>query len=469
MIEIPGYIWTIVELLLTKGNQVYAVGGCIRDSLLGNQPKDIDLTTDVLPNQMLALDRGFRNGYSISVLPVGIEFGTVVFVLQENNNNYRVEVTTMRQDIQCDGRHAKVAFTTDILKDLARRDFTINAMAIQLYANHTQGPIISVPDSLQDTNKETIRAVGLPERRFREDYLRMIRACRFVGYFKDGIIDPVTKDAIKKLSRNIKKVSKERIRDEIKKMMLTCKPSRCIEALRQTGLLRKILPIVADCIGINQNQYHDEQVYDHLLACCDAIPKNRPLLRLAALLHDVGKPITKAGKGKHSTFYNHEVVGAEIAYNWAKQYKFSAKDCEYLSKIVRFHMFHMDYDTKRKTIKRWLAKLNGLFYDIFMLRIADRMGNKAKKGRRLITSYMKRLLQQVKEIKEYKEPLGVNDLAISGKTLLEMGYSPGPLFGKVLHKLLEEVLDDPTKNNADQLKQLATAAMEKYQKSADST
>ena len=459
MLTLPASVKIVASLILSTGGKVYAVGGCIRDTLTNKEPKDIDLATNLSPQSILELDDTGDVGWHISCLPIGIEFGTVVCIVEFNNESnikHRVEVTTLRKDTETDGRHTKVSFFANINEDLERRDFTINAMAINIGDPWASLTIIDPFKGKEDLKNRVIRAVGDPEKRFQEDYLRMIRACRFAGYGDGFTIEPHTWAAITKYKHKLlKHVSIERIREELIKMMKAPHPDKCINALKNTGLLQNVIPPLAKCVGVGQNKFHDEFVYDHCVAVCKHLPADRPILRLAGLLHDVGKPATKDGDGANCSFHNHEVKGARIAYNFMRDYKFSNEDCEYVSLMVRWHMFHFDLDSKKKTIKKWLRKVKGLEEDLFALRVADRAGNKAKVGRPLVTMYMEDLMTKIKEIKEWKEPMSIIDLKISGKDFIAMNYAPGPQFGVVLRALLEAVLDDPSLNETEKLKELA--------------
>jgi putative nucleotidyltransferase with HDIG domain len=452
MLIIPPYIAVVRDLIRKRGGRIYAVGGCIRDMLLGQEPKDIDLATTLVPTDILKLDDTCIGEYYVSAYPIGIEYGTVVFMI----NNKRVEVTTLRKDVKCDGRHSEVEFTDNIHVDLERRDFTINAMA----ADITEGQPLCIIDPFggeQDLKNRTIRAVGNPEERFQEDYLRMVRACRFAGYGDGFTIEPGTWAAITKYKgKLLDHVARERIREELIKMMGTTHPSKCINALKNTGLLEYVIPPINNCVGVEQNRFHAETVYEHCIAVCDHLSPDRPILRLVGLLHDVGKPATKEGDGDNCSFHSHEIKGARLAYNFMRNYlKFGNEECEYASLMIRHHMFHFDLDSKKKTIKRWLRKVKGPYQDLFLLRMADRAGNKAKAGRPLVTTFMEDLLSKIREIEEYEEPMNVADLKISGSDLIAMGHTPGPQFGVVLRALLERVLDEPSLNKAEKLKELA--------------
>jgi len=453
LLDIPPTVQAVVDLIISAGGRVYAVGGCIRDNLRNQSPKDIDLATTLYPTKLLKLDQSQQNGYLIHVVPSGILFGTATFVVQKDGEKTIIEVTTLREDISCNGRKAEVKFTKNILVDLARRDFTINAMAVEFTKNNCSGELIDPFNGQKDLESRIIRAVGDPIVRFKEDYLRTIRACRFAGY--GFYIEHNTKEAITACAPQVLDyVAKERIRDELLKMMATWQPFLCIDALKDTNLLASVIPPLAKCIGVTQNFHHNETVYEHCIAVCNYLLPNNPILRLAGLLHDVGKPEAKVSIGDSCSFHNHEILGARIVYNFAKKYHFSNDDCEYLSTMIRWHMFHFDLDSSKKTIKKWLRKVKGLHTDLLELRKADRAGNKAKIGRPLVTNYMQDLMDKIKEIEDYKEPMKITDLEFSGLDLIAMGYSPGPLFREILGALLERVLDDPSLNTNKALKSI---------------
>ena len=434
----------------------WIVGGAVRDLYTESEPHDIDMCTDAVPSEVESIFLLAGNDeYNYFTRPIGIEFGTIQVVVLDRilAETCEIELTTLRKDLSCDGRWAEVEYTDDIVEDLGRRDFTINAMAMPLDG----GELINPFDGLVDLHNRTIRAVGNADDRFKEDALRMIRACRFAGYDKGYTIEPITWAAIKRNKLLVNNVSRERISMELMKMMAVPKPSKCINALKNAELLELMIPPVAVCVGVEQNQYHDELVYEHCIMACDAAPQDNVRLRLAALLHDVGKPGT-AERDKFDGefhFYNHEVTGATIAYEYLMDYRFGRDIAEYVSLLIRHHMFRFTKETKRKTIKRWMNKLKGYHEDVIKLRLADRAGNRAKRDRPLITQAMRDLLHEIEEIKNTKEPMSLQDLKFSGNDLIEMGYTPGPIFGIVLNQLLERVLDDPETNKLEVLSELA--------------
>lgn len=423
------------------GGNTWVVGGFLREALQENEPKDIDLATDIPPEEILTLDGEIYKETRIQAIPMAIEHGTVLIKTEEET----FEITTLRKDVACDGRHATVEFTKNIEEDLARRDFTVNAMALDLLGNLTEEEIIDPFGGREDLKNGLVKAVGNPEHRFLEDHLRMMRACRFIA--KLGWVEGKTGTAISKLSYKCANLSKERIREEILKMMKQEDIKTALNCMWVWKFFPHTIPPMEACIGVPGGPHHEETVLEHCIDACQAIPKEKPLLRLAALLHDCGKPQT----AKDGTFLQHENIGAEIAETYLKEFKFTNEEVEYVTCMIRHHMFHFDLDTHKRAIKKWLTKINGRWEDLILLRQADRVANKAKKDLPLTTAYMQDLMNKIREIEEFKEPMKVTDLKISGKDLVEMGLTPGPLFGKILNSLLEDVLENPEKNDKEQL------------------
>lgn len=446
--KFPEHINIIHALFRRMGARLFAVGGCVRDSLLSIEPKDIDLATDFTPKEMLSFDGTIEEGWEVKCLPIGVEFGTVVFVFSKGDENHRVEITTLRRDTCCDGRRAKVEFTDCIYEDLERRDLTINAMAIDL---DVPNRIIDPFGGKADLKNHKIRTVGTAVERIKEDFLRMLRACRFVGYHLENTLDSELVRVTRRNAHELKNISKERIREEILKMMKCISPKACVEAMRETGLLVHVIPELAECINIDQNSHHAETVYEHCIDACEALPAEKPLLRLAGLLHDIGKPASKGGEGPNCTFHSHEHFGKDIARNWMERIKFSNEEIKYVCTLIENHMFHFDLKTKRKTLKKWMKTIEGLEMDLMYLRMADRMANKAKANLGPVTFFMWDLAEKIHEIKTHKEPMKIKDLAINGKDLIEIGFKPGPVFSKILNTLLERVLENPELNEKEKL------------------
>lgn len=296
--KIPNEIKSVIEKMKAAGFEAYVVGGPVRDFLLGKTPKDWDITTDARPDEIQAIfPHSFYNN----------TFGTVTVINDqtEDESLKTVEITTYRTESgYSDSRHPdQVAFTPELKEDLKRRDFTINAMALR--PKDGEEIIVDLFEGKEDLAKKQIRAVGNPDERFGEDALRMMRAVRFAVQLRFEI-EEETSASIRKNAANLDKISQERIRDELTKIILSDDPARGIELLRTTGLLRHVIPELEAGVGISQNRHHIYTVYEHSLRALGACPSKKLEVRLAALLHDIAKPQTKAGEGPGSTFYNHD-------------------------------------------------------------------------------------------------------------------------------------------------------------------
>lgn len=422
----------IAKTLKAKGFQAYLVGGCIRDLLLGHEPEEWDITTSAKPDEVTGL---FER-----VIPTGIEYGTVTVLLSDG----QYEVTTFRSDERyIDGRHpANVTFTDDIHKDLSRRDFTINALA---YDPATQ-ELIDDFEGQKDLESKKIRTVGSPVERFSEDGLRPVRACRFAAKL-DFDIEQETFAAIPKTLKVVKKVAPERIHDELVKMLSADKPSIGFELMRRSGLLGLLIPELENCFGVEQPpMYHKYDVYWHSLYSCDAAPKDNYVLRLAALLHDIGKPACKSGY----TFYNHDRVGVEMAERILKRLKFSNDDIKKTTSLIGSHMFDYSSDWGDAAVRRFIRRIGGVenVKDLFALRQSDAKGME----REIEAEYLSELERRIQKIVDEENALDVSDLEANGNDVMQvLNIPPGPKVGEVLNHLLEKVLDDPSLNNRETL------------------
>ena len=431
------------------GVETFFVGGFVRDTLLGVESHDIDLATGARPKQIIKVLHEksccsivLKEKVTFTVLPLGIEYGVVSVVCKTPTITEVFEIASFRKDMACDGRHAVIKYAKTIQEDLARRDLTINAMAMNVTDNCFVDPF----GGKKDLEKKIIRTVGNPTERFNEDYLRMIRAVRFVGTI-GGYLDKDTGIAIQANCGKLSLISKERIRDELLKMLVLDNVKNCILLMDQLGLLARVIPPLTQCIDVGGGCHHSESVFEH---CVDAgcfLPADNPLLRLAGLLHDIGKPTTKEGSGEECSFIQHETVGAKLAEKYLREFKFSSYEVEYVCNIVKNHMFHFELDTKKKAIKKWLVRVGGNWRDLIQLRMADRAANRAKVGKPLVTNFMEDLIEKVSEIENYEEPLRITDLEISGNDLIEkFNLTPGPIFSILLGECLDIVLEDPEKN-----------------------
>ena len=330
--------------------------------------------------------------------------------------------------------------------DLSRRDFTINAMAIEL--QKTKNKVIDIFDGQKDLKKKIIKTVGNPEERFSEDALRMLRAVRFATIL-NFTIEEKTAEAIKKNSIWLEAISKERIRDELLKIIMADKAADGIELLRELGLLKYIVPELLENYGVSQNKHHIYDCYTHALKSLEYTAKKKfnMYVRLAALLHDIAKPKVKAGEGENATFYNHEVVGAKITFQLLNRLKFSKKDVEKITKLVRFHLFYYNVGEVGDSSVRRLVKNVGPenMEELLQVRQADRIGSGVPKAEPYKLRHLKYLIEKVSQ-----DPILPKMLRINGNDLMKiLDIKPGPKIGQLLDILLGYVLDDPKKNNKE--------------------
>jgi len=431
-LKIPAGAGEIIRTLQSGGFQTYLVGGCLRDLLLGKQPQEWDITTSARPDQVSKL--------FARVIPTGIDYGTVTVLLADG----QYEVTTFRCDEKYyDGRHpANVQFTEDIHKDLARRDFTINALAYDPASEE----LIDDFEGQQDLENKIIRTVGDPVERFSEDGLRPIRGCRFAAKLNFSI-EPNTLDAMLKTLNVVQQVAAERVHDELVKLLAAEKPSIGFELMRKAGILNLVLPELEACAGVEQPpQFHKFDVYWHSLYSCDAAPRDNYRVRLAALLHDVGKPSCKVG----FTFYNHDQVGTQAAEALLKRLKFSNDDIKAITNLIGNHMFDYTANWSDAAVRRFIRRIGGVenVKDLFAIRRADAEAMEQVAG----LDYLKELEARIQKVIEEENALHVSDLKISGEDVMrELKILPGPKVGEVLGALLEKVLDDPSLNDRNKL------------------
>lgn len=437
-IETPLYVKFIMDRLEEKGYESYIVGGCIRDILLGNIPNDFDVVTNALPEE---IEEVFKDKKTIDV---GKQFGTIIIHLDEAS----VEITTFRTEGEyVDGRRPEwVKFVSTIEEDLSRRDFTINAMAY----NKDKG-LIDPFGGVEAIGKKVVKCVGNPEKRFIEDYLRILRVVRFSTVL-DFEIEEETFLACKKYGEKISQVSMERINQEFVKILMSGKPSIGLEVMRSIGIFQIVLPELVPTIGFDQkNPHHERDVYNHILCVVDNTP---PILklRLAALFHDVGKPHTlsvdKEGVGH---FYGHDKVGAKIAKTALERLKFSKKMIEDVSILIENHMTHHG-TFKDKGLKRLIRRVGEEnIGDLFLLQKADRECSNKDASIESIVDMEKR----IKKILSKNEAYEIKHLHINGEDLIEMGYIEGPEIGEIFEYLLGKVMENPEFNEIDKLKELA--------------
>ncbi len=447
---IPDYILKIIEKLQSAGYEAYIVGGCVRDILLSRKPSDWDVTTDARPEQILSVfpEAKYEN-----------KFGTVLLAQRVGARDKDskgelidvVEITTYRSEQNySDRRHPdEIRFETKLDKDLERRDFTINALALDPVHNDK---IIDYFGGRKDIKAKIIRAVGEPSDRFKEDALRMIRAIRFSSQlgFK---LEPKTQRAIVKLAGGIKFVSQERIRDELIKILFSDRPAEGIMLLQDTKLLQYIIPELIEGIGVGPARHHLYPVFKHNIMSLKYCPSLEWPVRLAALLHDIAKPRTRKTIKGVATFYNHEYLGAKMVNKIMTRLKFSNKDKERVVNLVKNHMFYYNVgEVSAASVRRLLFKVGpDNLQDLIHLRVADRLGSGTPKAMPYKLRHLQYMLEKVQH-----DPISVKKLDINGDDLIKyLKIKAGPKIGAILDVLLSEIIEDVDLNNKEYLLQRA--------------
>lgn len=447
--NIPAHILNIVKELLRSGYTAEFVGGCVRDLLMAKQPKDWDLTTNARPEQILAVfaEAKYENDFGTVIIPLRDEEGKVLDV---------VEITTYRSEKgYADSRHPdEVRFEDELDKDLERRDFTVNAMALRLDPEGTHefdGEKFTVVDlfgGIKDIKKKVIRAVGEPSDRFKEDALRMMRAIRFCAQLNYEL-EPKTQRGIVKLAGSLKFVAKERIKDELIKILASNRPDEGIMALYEAKLLQYIIPELEQGVGVRQNHHHIYQVFKHNLLSLKHCPSPEWQVRFAALLHDVGKPKSKKILKGEATFYNHEYIGAKMVDRIMTRLKFKNEDRERVVNLVKNHMFYYNVgEVTAASVRRLVSKVGrDNLKDLIDLRVADRLGSGTPKAMPYKLRHLQYMLEKVQH-----DPVSVKMLAVNGNDLMtQLELTPGPKIGAILDVLLGEVLEDPERNSKEYL------------------
>ncbi|MCR4787080.1 MAG: CCA tRNA nucleotidyltransferase [Lachnospiraceae bacterium] len=435
-IKLPETVRKIINTITAAGYEAYAVGGCIRDMLLGKEPKDYDITTSAKPEEVKAL---FRR-----TIDTGIEHGTVTIMVKETG----YEVTTYRIDGKYeDSRHpSEVKFTRSLKEDLLRRDFTINAMAY-----NDQDGLQDPFDGVSDLEKGIIRCVGDPMMRFGEDALRIMRAVRFsaqLGYE----IETKTFEAMKALSGTLEKISKERIQAELEKLLCSDHPGN-IRIAYETGITKVIMPEFDEMMQCEQNNpHHCYSVGEHTVHVVENIENDR-YLRLGALFHDIGKPeCKKTGEDGIDHFHGHPEVSRMMARNILRRLKFDNNTIKIVSELAGFHDLYVD--PTLKGVRKAMNKTGeDLFPMVLKIKYADIMAQSDFKREEKLDK-LKILNELYEEIIKNKDCITVKDLAITGHDLIKMGVPEGPRIRQILQKVLDEVIDDPSLNNRDSLIEL---------------
>ncbi len=451
--KIPGGVYKVVWLLQNAGFRAFIVGGSVRDLLLARAPQDWDVATDAKPEDVLKIfpDSIYENAFGT----VGVKVpASEITEGASDDKTEIVEVTTFRKEGKySDQRHPdEVVFTKNIEEDLSRRDFTINAVALSV--NNKEQEIIDPFGGQEDLRRKIIRAVGEPDKRFKEDALRLMRAVRFACQLGFEV-EKGTAKAIKDNSKLLEAIAKERVRDEFVKIIMSDRAKRGVEELEKFGLLQSIIPELREGIGVGQNKHHIYTVWEHNLRAMDyAVGKKYSLeIRLASLLHDVGKPRTKGGDGLNSTFYGHEIVGARMTRKILERLHFSNEAIEKIYTLVRYHLFYYNVgEVTEAGVRRFIQRAGAEnIDDLLKVREGDRIGSGVPKA----VPYKLRHLQFMIE-KVRTDPVSPKMLKTNGNELMELlKIQPSPRVGYILAALLEEVLDDPSKNTKEYLENRA--------------
>ncbi|MEI8096895.1 MAG: HDIG domain-containing metalloprotein [Candidatus Moraniibacteriota bacterium] len=464
--KIPQPVIDIVETLQKADFEAFVVGGCVRDLILEREPKDWDITTNATPEKIVELfpDSFYENEFGT----VGVKTPRFIATTDPSHENDIIEVTTYRTEGNYqDNRHpTDVHFTLSLEEDLARRDFTMNALAYGPRKN-TAWELVDLFSGVNDIEKKIIRTVGNPEERFAEDALRLMRAIRLWTELRDPKeekpthnwnIDDETFQAIQKLSDNLSAISQERIRDELSKIILSQSPRAGIEMLHGTKLLRFIIPELELGVGVGQNLHHTYTVWEHNLRALETCPSKKLDVLLAALLHDVGKPATKRGNGYNSTFYNHDHVGARITEKILTRLRFPKATIKKATLLVDNHLFYYNVDEVTEASVRRLIKRVGLenMNDLMAVRIGDRLGSGVPKAKPYKLRHLEYMIDKVS-----KDPISVKMLAIKGTDLIkDLTIPAGPQIGAILDVLLAETIENPLLNTKDELLKRASALKE---------
>lgn len=440
-ISVPRAVKDFSRTFTENGYSCYLVGGAVRNLVGGFiEPSDYDFATDAAPEAVM---RMFKH-----VIPTGIKHGTVTVLYKGS----RFEVTTFRLDgTYSNARHPdSVTFAPSIEEDLKRRDFTINAIAIDLNTGEVRDP----HHGEEDLKRRIIRAIGNPVERFTEDGLRILRGLRFASQLKFSIEENTLK-GIRDCRENLRNVSSERIRDELIKILETESPSISFRIMEETEVLSLILPELASCVGVRQKGFHSFDVFTHSILSCDGAPRENLVVRLAALLHDIGKPKALAeGPDGEPTFYQHEAVSERLAVKILTRLKFPKDTERAVCHLIKNHMFFYEENWTDAAVRRFITRVGkDTIGDLFLLRMADQFG---MAGRPVLSGNLDMFRRRIDAIIESDSIFTLKDLAVGGNELHEEAEIPkGPVMGTVLTFLFEAVLDDPSQNTKEKLIELA--------------
>lgn len=436
-LSVPTEVLNVTDIIAKAGYEVYIVGGCVRDLSIGKIPKDWDATTNATPEQIQELfeDTFYEN-----------DFGTVGVVTESEDPTLKViEITPYRLEGEyTDARRPdSIEWGKNIEDDLKRRDFTINAIAY----SPQQDIFIDPHNGRADIERKSIVTVGMPQDRFGEDALRMLRAVRLSAEL-DFTIDTETMAGIATQATQLEKISKERVQGELVRIIMSPRPMQALFVAQKLGLIPYIIPELEEGIGCDQNQAHSYDVFEHLLRTMQhAADQNWPfIIRISGLLHDIGKPASRrwSEEKKDWTFYGHEVIGARMTKKILDDLRFSKEDIKTIVTLVRWHMFFSDPEQiTLSAVRRIIRNVSTEhIWDLINLRICDRIGS----GRPKAQPFRLRKYQSMID-EALRDPISVGMLKIDGVGIMKVAnITPGPRIGWTLHALLEEVLDDPKQN-----------------------
>jgi len=436
---IPKEVKFVIEKLREKDFEAYIVGGCVRDFLRGVEPEDWDIATNAKPEETQKIFP--KSFYENKFLTVTIQTES------QNPKLKEIEITTYRKEAKyTDKRHPdEVKFAKSLKEDLARRDFTVNAMALEIVNGKLQ--IVDLFNGQKDLKEKIIKTVGSPKERFSEDALRMMRAVRFAITLGEGWeIEKETKEAMKKNAIWISAISKERIRDELMKIVMSERAAEGIESLRELGLLKYIIPEIEEGYRVTQNKHHIYDCYEHYLRSLDFAAKKgfNKYVRLAALFHDIGKPKSKKGEGPNATFYSHEIIGAKITSQILNRLRFSKKEIEKITKLVRYHLFYYNPgEVGESSVRKLLRKVGPEnIEELLQVRMSDRIGSGVQKAEPYKLRHLKYVVEKVS-----RDPISVKMLKVNGNDVMRiLKIKPGPKVGQILDILLGLTLEDPRNN-----------------------
>jgi len=440
--RVPPEVSNVSSKLREAGFESYLVGGCVRDLIMGREPKDWDITTNASPEQIQAVfpDSFYENDFGT----VGVKTGS------EDERLAIVEITPYRNESGYSDKRRpdSVAFGTSLLEDLARRDFTINAMALDA----SQGQIIDPYDGQKDIKDKVVRAVGDAALRFNEDALRMLRAVRLVAELDFGI-DGETASAISQNSKHLSHVSCERIRDELIRILNSKQPMSALVLAEKLGILEFVTPDLSRAIGIDQNQAHSYDVFEHLMRSVQhAADKNFNLeVRLASLLHDISKPTARRQSDEKGdwSFHGHEVAGSRATKQILENLRFPRETIDKVVKLVRWHMFFSDPEQiTLSAVRRMIVNVGEEnIWDLLNLRMCDRIWTGRPKEQPFRLRKYTAMVEQA-----LRDPVSVSMLKTDGNRIIKKFHvNPGPRIGYILNALLEGVLDNPDLNTEEYL------------------